>query len=75
MQATAREIAQLRHHAETVPISALAAVAARALEVIDAECWDSVNRGDTAAFAFQAALGAQLLEFGVCAGLRLEFSA
>jgi hypothetical protein len=32
-------------------------------------CWDSLSRGDTTAFARQALIGAQLREFGVCAGL------
>jgi hypothetical protein len=31
-------------------------------------CWDSLNRGDTAAFTRQAAVGAALREFGVYAG-------
>jgi hypothetical protein len=41
----------------------------RALDLTDAGCWDSLSRGDTTAFARQAAIGAQLFEFGVCAGL------
>jgi hypothetical protein len=41
----------------------------RALELIDGLCWESLHRGDIAAFDHQAALGAELHEFGVCASL------
>ena len=59
----------LRHVAETVPVAALTFVVVRALELIDGLCWESLHRGDIAAFDHQAALGAELHEFGVCASL------
>jgi len=59
----------LRHAAETVPVAALTLVVVRALELIDGLCWESLHRGDIAAFDHQAALGAELHEFGVCASL------
>jgi hypothetical protein len=65
----------LRRAAETVPVAALAFVVVRALELIDGLCWESLHRGDIAAFDHQAALGAELREFGVCASLLQEASA
>lgn len=59
----------LRREAETGSGSALATVAVRALQVADRLCWDSITRGDSAAFVSQAAICSQLWEFGVCAGL------
>jgi hypothetical protein len=59
----------LRHAAETVPVAALPLVVVRALELIDGLCWESLHRGDIAAFDHQAALAAELHEFGVCASL------
>jgi len=67
--ASARELARLQHEAETWPLLALSSVAVRALVVTDDLCWDSLTRADAASFARQAALGAELHEFGVCAGL------
>jgi hypothetical protein len=67
--ASARDLARLRRGAETWPLTALPGVALQALEVTDELCWDSLTRADVAAFARQAALGAELHEFGVCAGL------
>jgi len=61
--------AHLRHAAETVPVAALAFVVEGALDLIDGLCWESLHRGDIAAFDHQAALGAELHEFGVCASL------
>lgn len=71
-QAFARAIAQLRREAETSPPAALNGVLIRTLEVTDGLCWDSLARGDTTAFNRQAAGGAELREFGVCAGLLEE---
>ena len=62
----------LRHVAETVPVAALPFVVVRALELIDGLCWESLLRGDISAFDHQAALGAELHEFGVCASLLAE---
>jgi hypothetical protein len=50
-------------------MAALSSVAARALVVSEELCWDSLTRADVAAFARQAALCAELHEFGICAGL------
>jgi hypothetical protein len=71
-EASAVEVANLRQRAETGPRSSLAPVAVRALEVADWVCWDSLTRGDAVAFIRQAAVCADLWEFGVCAGLLEE---
>jgi hypothetical protein len=68
-EAAVRDVAALRREAETRPLAALASVAARALELTDDWCRDSLARGDTAAFARQAAIFVELSEFAVCAGL------
>ena len=64
-----RDAWSLRHAAETEPVQALGSVTVRALALTECLCWDSLNRGDTAAFTRQAAVCAELREFGVCAGL------
>ena len=71
-EAAQRDAWFLRHAAETEPIPALRSVAVRALALAEGLCWDSLNRGDTAAFTRQAAVCAELHEFGVCAGLLKE---
>jgi len=63
------QVCSLRHEAETEPVWALGWVTVRALALTEGLCWDSLCRGDTAAFTRQAAAGAALHEFGVCAGL------
>lgn len=68
-EAAVRDVARLRREAETGPLVALASVAASALELTDGWCWDSLMRGDSAAFARAAATCADLWEFAVCAGL------
>ena len=65
----AREVADLRYQVETGPVSWLAAGLARALALADQACWDSLDRGDAAAFARQAAACADLRLFGECARL------
>lgn len=65
----ARDVAGLRREAETRPVAALAQVVVRALALDDGLCWDSLTRGDAVAFTRQARIGADLREFGVCAGL------
>jgi len=62
----------LRHAAETEPIPALRLVTMRALALAEGLCWDSLNRGDAVAFDRQAAVCAELHEFGVCACLLKE---
>ena len=59
----------MREAAETVPVEELGWVTVRALALTEWLCWDSLRRGDTAAFTRQVAAGAALREFGVCAGL------
>jgi len=65
----AREVALLRYEAETQPLTQLGSVVIRAVRMVDRLCWDSLVRGDTVAFDRQAALGAALWEFGICARL------
>jgi hypothetical protein len=68
-EAAGRDAWALRQAAETGPIRALGWVTVRALALTERLCWDSLARGDAAAFARQAAAGAALREFGECAGL------
>ena len=71
-EAATRDAWSLRHSAETGPIPALGSVTVSALTLAEGLCWDSLNRGDTAAFTRQAAVCAELHEFGVCACLLKE---
>jgi hypothetical protein len=71
-EAAGRDAWSLRHAAETEPVPALGSVTVRALALTEGLCWDSLNRGDTAAFTRQAAVCAELHEFGVCACLLKE---
>ncbi len=71
-QASARHIACLRREAETGPLTALSSLTARALALTDALCWQSLQRGSTAAFSRQSTICAELWDFGVCAGLLKE---
>lgn len=64
-----RDLSRLRREAETIPLLTLHFVAMRALDLADDLCWDSLTRGDAAAFERQAATCADLLQFGVCARL------
>src|SRR5260370_22108990 len=68
-EAAGRDAKALRQAAETVPVHALGWVTVRALALTERLCWDSLNRGDTAAFTRQAAAGAALREVRVCASL------
>jgi formylglycine-generating enzyme required for sulfatase activity len=65
----AQDAARLRHQVETGPMSGLAPAADRALALADRLCWESLSRGDVAAFTRQARLSAGLGLFGVCARL------
>jgi hypothetical protein len=71
-QAAVGDVAQLRREAETGPVTALPFVVVRALALTDRLCWDSLEHGDPAAFACQAAICAELRDFGVCARLLEE---
>ena len=68
-QAAACDIAELRRQVEVSPVIWLAAETIRALALADQLCWDSLSRGDTGAFARQAAICADLHLFGVSARL------
>ena len=71
-EAAVRTVMRLRQEAETTPPAALAPVVVRAVELTDRVCWDALARGETAAFMREAAICAELWEFGVCAGLLEE---
>jgi hypothetical protein len=71
-EACARQVWDLRLEVESAPVTALPSAAARALALINSLCWESLTRGDTAAFAREAAICAELHEFGVCAHLLSE---
>ncbi len=71
-EAVVRAVGRLRREAETTPPAALAPVVVRAVELTDRVCWDALTRGETAAFSREAAICAELWEFGVCAGLLEE---
>lgn len=68
-QGSVRDLRCLRREAETCPLPALRSVTARALAMTDGLCWASLDRADVATFARQAAVSAELHEFGLCAGL------
>jgi hypothetical protein len=68
-QERVREVGRLRYEAETVPLAKLGSVVVRALGVADGLCWDSLGCGDAVAFGRQAAICADLREFGICAQL------
>jgi hypothetical protein len=68
-EASRRDAWSLRQAAETQPVTVLGSVTAAALALTERMCWDSLNRGDMAAFNCQAAVCAELHDFGVCAGL------
>jgi hypothetical protein len=70
--AAVRDVAQLRRGAEIGPVTALPSMVARALALTNRLCWDSLERGDTLAFTCQAAICAELREFGICARLLEE---
>ena len=74
-EADVQDVARLRQEVETSPPAALAPIAARAVELTDGVCWSSLARGETAAFAREASICAELWEFGVCAGLWKEHEA
>ncbi len=68
-EASRRDAWSLRQAAETQPVTVLGAVTVAALALTERLCWDSLTRGDMAAFNRQAAVCAELHDFGVCAGL------
>ena len=68
-RASLPDLVCLRREAETGPLTALPWVLVRALTLGDDLCWDALDSGAIAAFTDQAAICAELREFGVCAGL------
>lgn len=66
------EVVRLRREAEVSQPAALVGVLGRALAVTDELCWRSLSRGDVATFGPEAAIGADMREFGLCAGLLEE---
>ena len=65
----APDLARLRDRVETTPPAGLASATARVMALANELCWDSLSRGDTAAFATQATILAELRQFGVSARL------
>ena len=65
----AAQISELRYEVEACPPAWLAAAMRRAVLLADRVCWDSLSRGDVISFARQAAVSADLRQFGVCARL------
>lgn len=57
---------------ESGPVSALASAAERSIALADVSCWESLTRGDIAAFGRRAWVSADLRLFGVCARLLTE---
>lgn len=68
-EASRREAWSLRQVAETQPVTVLGPVTVAALALTERLCWDSLTCGNLAAFNRQAAVCAELLDFGVCADL------
>ena len=66
---SADDVALLRDQAEILPTGGLARVAERALELADDLSWDCLIREDREWFNRLAVVGAELREFGVCAGM------
>jgi hypothetical protein len=66
---SARDVECLRSDVETGSVGGLARAAARAIALADGLCWQSLERGDIAAFVRQAEACADLQLFGVSARL------
>jgi len=65
----AAKVARLRQQVEDGPTPALAAAVTRGLAMADSLCWQSLEQGDSAAFARQARASADLRQFSICAHL------
>jgi hypothetical protein len=68
-QDTAAEVAALRQQIETGPPQGLSTAALQALALGDRLCWQSLCRGEMAAFSRQAETLAELRLFSVCSRL------
>jgi hypothetical protein len=71
-QGAAQDVARLRHQVEMGPPAGLGVAALRALALADGLCWESLSRGDIAAFTRQSKVSAELRRLGVCARLLPE---
>lgn len=60
-----RELARLRAQVEAGPVTGLASATARAMALANELCWDSLSRGDAAAFAAQAMILAELRQLDI----------
>lgn len=67
--ATRGALAALRHRVEDAPVAALPALAAEAVNAVDAACWSALTCGDLATFDRRCRTCTQLREFATCAGL------
>ena len=65
----APEVATLRHQVEAGSPPGLRAAVVQALALAEHLCWESLSRGDIAAFTQQAEISADLRLFGVCSRL------
>jgi hypothetical protein len=65
----APDVARLRQKVEHGPLAGLGPAAVQALALADGLCWQSLCRGDAAAFSRQAEISADLRQFSVCARL------
>jgi len=54
---------------KTGPLTGLPSATARAVALADELCWDSLSRGDVAAFDAQATILAELCQVGISARL------
>jgi hypothetical protein len=68
----AEDVARLQHEVERGPVSALGSAAQRAIALADISCWESLTRGDIAAFGRQAQASADLRLFSFGARLLAE---
>ena len=67
-ESSRQQVAGLRREAETMPPQALASVAVRSVELAEAMCWNSIARGDAAAFSGQSEACAALYESACAPG-------
>lgn len=66
----AAALSDLRRRVECVPLPMLTALITEAMDMADAACWTSLERGEIDACVQEATEAAMLSEFAECAGLR-----
>lgn len=59
----------VRRRVETAPGVELPHLAAEAMDVVDAACWECLAFGDVVGFVRECCMEASLYEFATCAGL------